>query len=192
MSVSGHMNTRGAGEDLAPLRQKSGWLVALGVLYLIAGVLALGSILTATVISVFFVGIMMIVVGVGEIFGAFQVKSWGKFFLLLAIGVLYIIAGIAAFENPALAAVVLTFVLGIALVVSGIVRIVLAFAVRPEQPWLWILLSGLVTLVLGIIILARWPVSSVYVLGLFLGVDLVIAGIGWLGLGLGLGRSRRA
>jgi uncharacterized membrane protein HdeD (DUF308 family) len=69
-------------------------------------------------------------------------------------------------------------------------RIILAFSMKRETPWVWVLLSGLITLALGVMILARWPVSSLYILGLFLGVDLVMAGVGWIGLGFGLKRSR--
>jgi uncharacterized membrane protein HdeD (DUF308 family) len=156
--------------------------------YLIAGFIALGSVAMATVASVFVVGIMMLLAGVAEIINAFQVKSWGKFLLWLLLGVLYVVAGFAAFENPLLAAAVLTLVLGVTLVASGIMRIILAFGMKEGMPWMWIVLSGVITALLGAIILAHWPVSSIYVLGIFLGVDLVFAGAGWIGLGLGLRR----
>jgi hypothetical protein len=67
--------------DTAPLRAKSGWIVALGVVYLLAGFIALGSVVMATVASVLVVGVMMIIAGVAEVFSAFQIKSWGKFLL---------------------------------------------------------------------------------------------------------------
>jgi uncharacterized membrane protein HdeD (DUF308 family) len=79
--------------------------------------------------------------------------------------------------------------LGVALVVSGIMRLVLAFSTKERMTWLAVALSGLISLLLGLIILTRWPVSSVYILGLFLGIDLIFAGAGWIGVGLGL-RSR--
>lgn len=174
------------GADLAPLRAKWGWIVALGVVYLIAGIIALGSVFAATVASVFVVGIMMVVAGVFEVINAFQVKTWGRFFLWLILGVLYIVAGFVAFENPLLTAVWLTLILGAALVASGLMRIYLAFNMKAGSPWIWVVVSGLITLVLGVIILAHWPVSAVYTLGIFLGVDLVFAGASWIGLGLGL------
>ncbi len=89
-----------AGSAMAPLRAKSGWIVALGVVYLLAGFVALGSVVMATVASVLIVGVMMIVAGVAEVFSAFQIKSWGKFLLWVLLGVLYIIAGFVTFENP--------------------------------------------------------------------------------------------
>jgi len=116
------------------LRAKWGWIVALGVVYFIVGLIALGSVVTATVASVFVVGIMMIIAGVAEVIGAFQVKGWGKFVLWLALGALYILAGFATFQNPLLAATVLTLMLGAALVVSVI--LVAATAARAHHA-LW-------------------------------------------------------
>ena len=178
-----------AGADLAPVRAKWGWIVALGVVYLVVGFIALGSVVTATVASVFVVGIMMIIAGIVEVFSAFQMKSWGKFLLWALLGVLYIVAGFVTFENPLLAAAVLTLILGVSLVASGVVRIILAFSMKRETPWLLVLLSAVITLLLGLLILAHWPVSSLYILGLFLGIDLIMAGVGWIGLGLGLRRA---
>ena len=179
-----------AGSDTAPLRAKWGWIVALGVVYLIAGFIALGSVAMATVASVFVVGVMMIVAGVAEVFSAFQIKSWGKFLLWVLLGLLYVVAGFVTFQNPLLAAVLLTLVLGASLVASGIMRIILAFSMKREAPWIWVALSGVITVLLGVLILARWPVSSLYILGLFLGIDLIMAGASWVGIGLGLRRAR--
>jgi uncharacterized membrane protein HdeD (DUF308 family) len=179
-----------AGSDMAPLHAKWGWIVALGVVYLIAGFVALGSVVTATVVSVLVVGAMMIVAGVAEVFGAFQIKTWGKFLLWVLLGVLYIVAGFVTFENPLLAAVLLTLILGASLVASGIMRIILAFSMKRETPWIWVVLSGVITLLLGLLILGRWPVSSLYILGLFLSIDLITAGAGWIALGIGLRRRR--
>jgi len=173
---------------LASLRAKSGWIVALGVVYVIAGLIALGSVVFATVVTVFVVGVMMLLAGVAEVISAFQIKSWGKFLLWVLLGVLYIVAGFATFENPLLAAALLTLLLGFALIASGVMRIVLAFSMKQEMPWVWVAVSGVITLLLGLIILAHWPVSGLYILGLFLGIDLIIAGLGWIGIGLGLKR----
>jgi uncharacterized membrane protein HdeD (DUF308 family) len=179
-----------AGSDTAPLRAKWGWIVALGVVYLVAGFIALGSVAMATVASVFVVGVMMIVAGVAEVISAFQIKSWGRFLLWVLLGLLYVVAGFVTFQNPLLAAVLLTLILGASLVASGIMRIILAFSMKRETPWIWVALSGVITLLLGVLILARWPVSSLYILGLFLGIDLIFAGASWIGIGLGLRRAR--
>jgi uncharacterized membrane protein HdeD (DUF308 family) len=186
MSTADASRSIGPASQLAPLRAKSGWIIALGVVYVVAGLVALGSVVFATVVSVFVVGIMMLVAGVAEVFNAFQIKTWGKFLLWLLIGILYIVAGFGTFENPLLAASLLTLLLGCALLVSGLMRIILGFGMKEEMPWLGVVFSGVVTLLLGLIILAHWPVSGLYILGLFLGLDLLFAGIGWIGIGLGL------
>jgi uncharacterized membrane protein HdeD (DUF308 family) len=169
-----------------PLRTKSGWIVALGIVCVIAGLIALSSVVFATRVTVFVVGIMMLISGIAEVINAFQFKSWGKFLLWLVVGLLYIGAGLVTFENPLLAAAVLTLLLGIALAGSGLLRIILAFSMREGMPWTWVALSGLVTLLLGVVILMHWPVSSLFVLGVLLGVDLIIIGIGWSLVGFGL------
>jgi len=172
--------------DSGALRAKWRWIVALGIVYILAGVIALSSVALATVAKVVVVGVMMLVAGVSEVINAFQVKSWSKFLLWVLLGVLYIAAGVLTFENPFLAAAVLTLVLGAILVASGMTRVFLAFNMKSGAHWTWVLLSGLVTIFLGVVILSHWLVSSVYVLGLFLGVDLIIVGASWIRLGLDL------
>jgi uncharacterized membrane protein HdeD (DUF308 family) len=170
---------------LAPLRAKSGWIVGLGIVYLIAGLIALGSVVFATVVTVFVVGIMMLISGVAEVINAFQIKGWGKFFLWLLLGLLYMAAGVLTFENPLLAAAILTLILGWFLIASGTMRIVLGFSMQEGMPWIGVVLSGVITLLLGLIIVIHWPVSGLYILGLFLAIDLIIAGASWIALGLG-------
>ncbi|WP_114947974.1 HdeD family acid-resistance protein [Microvirga calopogonii] len=177
-------------QELEPLRVKWGWIVALGAVFVIAGLIALGSVVLATVASVAVVGAMMLVSGIAEIVNAFSVKSWGKFFLWALLGALYVVAGVVTFRNPLLAATVLTFMLGVALIVSGCLRIFLSMQMTQGTPWVWVALSGVVTLLVGGIILAHWPISSLFALGIFLGIDLVFAGAGWISMGLAL-RHRR-
>jgi len=176
----------GPAAGLAPLRAKWGWIVALGVVYVVAGVIALGSVVMATIAAVWVVGIMMIIAGVFEVIHSFQIKTWGRFLFWLLLGVLYVIAGFIAFRDALSFAIWLTLLLGAALVASGIVRIFLGFNMRGGTPWGWVVASGVVTLLLGVIILAQWPYSGLYALGIILGVDLVFAGASWIGLGFGL------
>jgi uncharacterized membrane protein HdeD (DUF308 family) len=178
-----------AASGIEPLRAKWGWIVALGAVYTIAGIIALGSVLMATVATVYVVGIMMLISGIAEVINAFQVKTWGKFLLWALLGGLYIVAGFVTFENPLLAAAILTLMLACALIVSGIMRIVLGFSMKHDMPWIMVVLSGAITLLLGLIILGHWPVSSLYILGLLLGIDLVIAGTSWIGIGLRLRKT---
>jgi uncharacterized membrane protein HdeD (DUF308 family) len=186
MSVASESPRLGPSAGIEPLRAKSGWIVALGVVYVIAGLIALGSVVFATVVTVFVVGIMMLISWFAEVINAFQIKSWGKFLLWLLLGLLYIVGGFLTFENPLLAAALLTLFLGCVLLASGVMRIVLGFSMQRGMPWVAVVLSGVITLLLGLIIVVHWPVSSLYILGLFLAIDLIIAGASWIALGLGL------
>jgi uncharacterized membrane protein HdeD (DUF308 family) len=188
MSTAEFQKPFGTRHLVEPLRANWGWIVALGVIYVIGGIIALESVVTATVASVFVVGIIMLVAGIAEVVHAFRIKSWGGFLLWFVLGGLYIVAGVVTFTNPALAAAVLTFALGFLLIASGITRLILAFSVQTGMAW--IILSGLISLFLGGVILAHWPFSSLYVLGLFLGIDLIFIGVSRIALGLGLRRVR--
>jgi len=179
------------GSGIETLRAKWGWVVALGVVFLVAGFVAFGSVMTATVASVLVVGFMMMAGGVGEIVHAFAVKTWGRFFLWLALGLLYLLGGISVIMNPLLAASFLTLMLGGALLASGIIRIVLAFQMKEGSSWLMVALSGAISILIGVMILLRWPASSLFVLGTFLGIDLIFIGTSWIMMGLAL-RNRRA
>ncbi len=174
------------GEGLKMLSAKWGWIVALGIVFMIAGVVALGSVVSATESAVLIVGIMMIMGGVAELIAAFSVKSWGKFAFWLLLGALYVAAGVIAILNPFAAATILTLMLGIALAVGGLLRIFLAFQMKHGSSWGWVALSGVVTLLLGAMIIAQWPASSFFVLGIFLGIDLIFIGSSWLTMGLAL------
>ena len=175
------------GEGIRALHAKWGWIVALGVVFMIAGVIALGSVVMATETAVLVVGIMMAMAGVSEIIAAFNVKDWGKFALWMLLGLLYVAAGVICWLNPLMAATTLTLILGIALMIGGIVRGYLAWHVREAgKPWGWVAASAVITLLLGLIIIAKWPYSSLYTLGVFLGIDLIFIGSSWLTIGLAL------
>ena len=186
MSSSANQAPHSLGSAIHQLHAKWGWIVGLGIIFVVAGFVALGSVVLATVVTVTYVGVMMLFAGAVEIVSAFQMKTWGRFFLWMLLGVLYALAGLFTFENPLLAASVLTLILGAALVATGVMRIILAFQMQSSAPWLWVALSGVITTALGVVILAHWPVSSLYILGTFLGIDLIFAGLGWITMGLSL------
>ena len=182
------MTSHNLGEALHHLKSRAGWLIGLGVVLVIAGFIALMSVVAATVVTVFWVGAMMIVGGMVEIAHGFGMKGFGRALLWVVSGALYILAGFFAIENPLLASTVLTLILSIALIVAGAVRIYLGFHLKAGQHGGWIIFSGIATALFGLIILIHWPVSSLFALGIILGVDLMVAGFTWINLGLFLKR----
>jgi uncharacterized membrane protein HdeD (DUF308 family) len=153
------------------------------VLLLVLGGIAMASVVTATIVSVYFVAISMIIAGVAQGALAFRASlSWATAMWVL-MGMFYALAGILALNNPLLAAGVLTLFLGVSLVVSGLFRFLLSLSMKAGSMWGWGAASGVITTLLGLMVLVQWPVSSLYILGVFLSLDLLFAGASWLVLG---------
>jgi uncharacterized membrane protein HdeD (DUF308 family) len=187
MKIEGHLMATAQNDFNRPtlpteVSSKWGWFVALGVALLILGGIAFGNLVLATVVSVYYVGIMMLVAGIIEIIHAFGVKTWGSFFFWLLSGLLYAAAGIVAFVNPILAAGVLT------LLGSGFFRIWMGFKSKPAAGWGWIVAAGVITALAGLVIAMQWPVNSLFILGLFLAIDLIFQGWSFIAFGLGIKR----
>jgi uncharacterized membrane protein HdeD (DUF308 family) len=176
------------GASMAEVRSKWGWFVALGIALLVLGIIAFLNVAMATIASVFYVGILMLIGAGVQIVQAFGVKSWGSFFWWLLSGLVYAVAGIVTLRNPLLASAVLTLILAMALVVGGILRIWVGFSARPHRSWGWIVAGGVLTLLAGIVIAIHWPVNSLWILGMFLAIDLMFQGWSDIALGLALRR----
>ncbi len=170
--------------DLHHLRRKWGWIVALGALMLIGGLFALYNVATATIVTVIYVGEAMLVAGVMEIITAVQIRPWGRALLWGAIGIITILAGFFTFQHPLLAAVSLTALIGVALIVAGLFKLILAWHIRDVGPWGLVAFSGVISVALGGMIIAEWPTSGLYILGLFLAINLIFEGVSWITVGL--------
>lgn len=157
------------------LRQSWGWYLVFGIVLIVLGMIAIGSSFLMTVASVFFFGWLLIVGGVMEVVHAFWHKRWAGFFLDLLTGILYIVAGWMMVTNPAESALLLTLIIAMFLVFEGVFRIVAALVVRYPH-WGSVLLNGIISLILGILIWERWPVSGLWVIGLFVGIEMLFNG----------------
>lgn len=184
MSSSEAFPTHLSGVHTAHCRGKWGWIVALGVLFMLGGVFALFNTLAATFVAIVYIAAAMVVAGAWEVVTAFQIRPWGRALLWGAVGAFTIFAGIAAARFPFLAAVSLTALIGALLVTGGALKFVLAYQLRDLSRWELIALAGGLSFLLGLLILAEWPASGLYVLGLFLGVNLLFEGVGWVAMGL--------
>jgi uncharacterized membrane protein HdeD (DUF308 family) len=174
------------GEAIERLKGKWAAITAFGVLLVVLGAAALVFSLAATIATVTLNGVLFLIAGAAEIGIGMHSRGWGQFFLWVVGGLLYIAAGILCIVNPIFASVVLTLLLGAGLIAAGVVRGYLATQLPPDQPRALVFLAAAVTIVLGLIIVSRWPFDSIYVLGTLLGVDLLFHGVGWVSFGMGL------
>ena len=149
-----------------------------GIVLLALGFIAISAATFTTVLSVIFIGTLLFVGGIVMVIDAFTFwwKKGRGFFLVLISGLIYFLIGCIFIMNPIFASESLTLLLGVFYLVIGLFRLgFCAFARIPS--WGWSLFSGLISLLLGLLILSNWPESSLFIIGLFVGIDLVF--IGW-------------
>ena len=175
--------------DMQELAKKWKWLLAVGIISIIVGVFALGSSVLMTLASVILFGWILLLMGGIEIGHSFYQKEWGGFFLHLVNGILAIVVGFLLATRPGASAVMLTLLLAMFFMVGGIFRIITALMMRFPS-WGWRLVNGVVALVLGILIWEQWPLSGLWVIGFFVGIDLIFSG--WSSVMLALAAKRQA
>ncbi|MCX7898760.1 MAG: HdeD family acid-resistance protein [Methylocystis sp.] len=165
------------------LQGKWGWIVAMGAIFLFCGVAALYHVTTATLVAVIWIGAAMIVAGGAELVTAFQIRDWSRSILVGVIGALTVLTGFVTIQQPDVAAVTITMLIAIALVAIGVLKFIIAYHIRDLGPWGMVALSGLVSVLLGGMLLAQWPYSGMYALGLCLALGLIAEGVAWLMMG---------
>jgi uncharacterized membrane protein HdeD (DUF308 family) len=162
-------------EDWKELRRRWGWILLVGVVLVILGLIAIGHVLTAAVISVFVYGCLLAISGGVETLYAVWARHWSGFFLLLLDGMLSLLVGILLLRFPIASIAILTFVLAIFFIFGGSMRLVAALVwAFPHR--IWQFLSGLVGIALGVLVLLQWPEDSWWFFGLFVGIELVFNG----------------
>jgi uncharacterized membrane protein HdeD (DUF308 family) len=154
----------------------------LGILLIVLGVIALGSSAMMTMATMVFIGWLMIIGGIMEALTAFSVKP-GAAFSSICFPAFCTPSSVHDRGQSGATAVALTLLIAMFLVFSGIFRIVVAVIVR-FQNWGWLLLSGAINLLLGISIWQEWPLSGLWVIGLFVGIDMILNGVSLVMLGL--------
>jgi uncharacterized membrane protein HdeD (DUF308 family) len=165
------------------LRERWGWFLGLGILLVVLGTVALGSTFLLTLASVLVFGWLLVVAGALQTAHAFMTKRWGGFFLDLLTGLLYVVIGFMVVANPGATAVALTLLIAVFLIFAGVFRVVVALSV-PFHNRIWLLLHGLINLLLGVAIWQQWPLSGLWVIGLFVGIDMIFNGWALVMLGL--------
>jgi uncharacterized membrane protein HdeD (DUF308 family) len=162
-------------EERANLRRAWWLFLILGLASIIVGLLAISSVYVATMASVLVFGWLLLIEGIVQVIHAVMVRNWRGFALHLVAAVLYLIAGLFMLEDPGWAAAVLTLLFAATFFAGGLLRIIFSLAERFPS-WPWVLLNGVVDLILGILIWRGWPESSLWVIGLFVGIDLLFHG----------------
>jgi uncharacterized membrane protein HdeD (DUF308 family) len=162
-----------------------GWFLAFGIVLLLLGIAAIVRSVTATVASMYFFGWLLVLAAIFEFVSAFMVGNWAGFFLHLLIAILFGIVGVLMLTRPVISAESLTLVMGVFFLIAGLYQLIASLWAHLPG-WGWHALSGVVTTVMGILVLAGWPATGFWVIGLFVGIELVFYGWAWIALAIGL------
>jgi uncharacterized membrane protein HdeD (DUF308 family) len=168
-----------------------GWFVAVGSVLLVLGVIGLSMVVSLTIASTLWYGILLIAAGVAEIVEALAKPAdeevWRSRAVRFLAGLLYLVGGLWAVFRPLEASLALTLVLGLTLIASGVARALWAIAHATQLSRATVILFALLSVLLGAAIIAQWPYSGLWAIGLFVSCDLIAAGLSWAWIGL-LGR----
>jgi len=164
-------------------KKNAGWLVALGVLTVIAGCFAIASPLLSGLSVVVLIGVALAIGGVARTIAAFSAGSFGQGALAFIGGILTFGTGLILAARPGIGLATLTLMLGAYLLIDGISSAVLAFHVRPVSGWGSILFSAVMAVILGFLLLREWPLSGMWAIGTLLGVNLLVSGFSIISVG---------
>lgn len=165
--------SRGVAEAM---RSNWGWFLALGIIFIIGGVVAIAAPFIATVLVTVFVGASIAIVGVMQIIQAWQMRSWGGFAWQLIIGIVLLVGGLDIWWNPLAGAITLTLFVAVMFMIKGIFQLMLGFRLRPHEGSGWIIAAGVIAIVVGVLIFMQWPFSALYLLGTLAGISLIMSG----------------
>src|SRR6516165_9964223 len=134
-----------------------------------------------------FFGWLLIIASAIEVVQAVMVGHWAGFFHHLLAAILFGVVGLLLVARPVISAEGLTIFMAMFFLIGGLFQLIASIAVALPG-WGWQAADGIITFVLGALVLAQWPVSGLWVIGLFVGIDLIFYGCAWIALALSLRR----
>jgi uncharacterized membrane protein HdeD (DUF308 family) len=162
---------------LEKAKRSAGWLIALGVLEIVAGVVALGAPLMAGLAATVMVGVAFLMGGGARLVTAFLADSFGTGALTLLWGLIVAATGFYFLIRPGAGLATLTLVVAMVLFIDGVTRVIVSFQMKPVKGWGWMLTCGVLSLVFAGLIGWEFPVSSLWVVGTLVAVSLLFGGM---------------
>ena len=169
-----------------------GWIIAFGAALVVIGFAAIWRSVAATIVSMLFFGWLLVLAAAVEAGAAFWVGHWAGFFQHALAAILYGVVGLMLLVRPRVSAEVLTFLMAAFFLVGGIFQIVgtgmgmIGYAGAGYGGYGWHVIDGAINIALGLMIFAQFPFSGLWVIGLFIGVDLIFYGATWIAIGWAL------
>ena len=166
------------------------WLIVLAIVLIAGGTLAILAPFVTGLVVTTWVGIAFLASGVVQVIQCLQAKGWKGMAMHVLSGLLYIGGGVVLLFDPLAGLIALSLIVVVTLIASGLLRAYAAWQIRPDDGWGWIMASGILAVVAGIMIWASFPGSALWLLGLIAGISFI--GEGWTLLFIGLAARRLA
>jgi len=152
-------------------------LMGYGILSIILGFIGIYLSTAMTMTTILFMGIFLIIIGIIFLIETFSAPDWKGKLLSLALSILYVGGGVVTVLNPVSTAIWFTLFLAVFLTMIGVLRIIMAFQIKDRtDAWSWIAFGGLLNIILGVLVYMQWPASGLWVIGLFISIELIIHG----------------
>ncbi len=159
------------------IKRSKGWFLTAGILLMVIGMAAITVPFAFSIAIEILVGWVLIVSGVVQIVHSFKALNTGRCIMRLVGGLVYLVVGGIFLAYPMQGVLTLTLILAALFLFEGLLKIVISLQHRPEQNWVWLLISGLAGIVIATIIWAGWPSTSAWVIGLLVGINLIFGGM---------------
>jgi uncharacterized membrane protein HdeD (DUF308 family) len=176
-----------ADEITAQITENRGIFIALGLVLIVVGIIAIGAPHAMTIVAKVFLGWVLLMAGVSQVLHAFATRGWRGFLGELLVGALYIAVGVWLAFFPLAGIISLTVLLAATFVADGLLKLQIGWRVRPESGWFWMIVSGIVAIVAGVLLVMGLPSTATWAIGLLAGVNILVSGIAFLSVALGSG-----
>ena len=163
-------------EVFGELKKHWAWMLSLGIVMVILGVIGLGMTVLFNEIVVMYFGFLLLFGSGVQLMQAFRAEAWKGRVWHVLIALVYIVGGIIAVTEPVIAGMTLALLIAWTLIVIGVLRLFMGLQMRGANGWLWTLLGGVLSVVLGVMIIIEWPQSGLWVIGLFVAIEILFAG----------------
>jgi uncharacterized membrane protein HdeD (DUF308 family) len=161
-----------------------GWSLVLGVLLVIAGVLALLFPVIAAVAATLYLGWFAIIAGVIALVVSWRTRNEPDLGWRIATAVVYLVLGFLLVSNPLAGAASLALLVGALMAVSGVIEIMLGMRRKPRPGWGWLLASGILAILLALLIVIGWPATAIVLIGYFVGFQIIACGVARIALSM--------
>lgn len=155
----------------------------LGIALIVLGALAIVFPLATTIAAKVFIGWLFLFGGAFQIWQSFSIREWGGFLWNLLIGAMYFLVGGWLAFDPFAGIIGLTVLLAMTFIAQGVMEAAIAYKLRPEEGWGWMMFSGLIGVLAGVMLISGLPSTATWAVGLMVGINMISSGFAFFTLG---------